>query len=240
MYDINTLSPLKKHWLLRTSNIPRRFLGLEPEDIANHTGHFSPEVGNWIDDTVSGQVIKQIGNIGTNGVGLLFDGGPGIGKTTHAVVAAMEVIRRLPDEDALAAKALGMSPTDYGLSARPIYYMTYPEFLSRKKSTFDADPEDKRNMVYELDGFHGRCKFDWLNVRVLVIDDLGKEYGSKYDDSSFDEILRLRYDKGLPTIVTTNVRLEDWEANYREAMSSFAHEAFIRVPIVGADLRGAQ
>ena len=36
---------------------------------------------------------------------------------------------------------------------------------------------------------------------------LGKEYGSKYDDSSFDEILRLRYDKSLPTIVTTNVAL---------------------------------
>ena len=73
-----------------------------------------------------------------------------------------------------------------------------------------------------------------------MIDDLGKEYGSKYDDTSFDEILRLRYDKALPTIVTTNVRLENWEAEYREAMASFAQEAFIRVPIVGADLRAAQ
>jgi DNA replication protein DnaC len=118
--------------------------------------------------------------------------------------------------------------------------MTYPEFLSRKKSTFDADGEDKREMNYELDGFHGRSKFDWLNVRVLVIDDLGKEYGSKYDDTSFDEILRLRYDKGLPTIVTTNVRLENWEAKYGEAMGSFANEAFVRVPIIGADMRGAQ
>jgi DNA replication protein DnaC len=118
--------------------------------------------------------------------------------------------------------------------------MTYPEFLSRKKSTFDADPEDKRNMVYELDGLHGRSKFDWLNVRILVIDDLGKEYGSKYDDTSFDEILRLRYDKGLPTIVTTNVSLENWEAQYKEAMASFAHEAFVRVPIIGSDLRAAQ
>ena len=170
----------------------------------------------------------------------MFDGGPGIGKTTHAVVAAMEFIRRLPEDDVEAAKILGLTASDYGLSARPIYYMTYPEFLSRKKSTFDADHDDKRNMVYELDGFHGRSKFDWLNVRILVIDDLGKEYGSKYDDSSFDEILRLRYDKALPTIVTTNVRLEDWESEYKEAMASFAHEAFIRVPIIGSDLRAAQ
>jgi DNA replication protein DnaC len=240
MYDINTLSAIKKHWLLRTSNIPRRFLGLEPQDIIDRAGEFPSEVSTWIDDAVGGQVIKQIGNIGINGVGLLFDGGPGIGKTTHAVVAAMEFVRRLPDNDAEAAKILGLTISDYGLSTRPIYYMTYPEFLSRKKSTFDADHEDKRNMVYELDGFHGRSKLDFLNVRILVIDDLGKEYGSKYDDSSFDEILRLRYDKALPTIVTTNVRLEDWEAEYKEAMASFAHEAFIRVPIIGSDLRAAQ
>ena len=240
MYDINELSSLKRHWLTRTSNIPRRFFGLEPQDIIDRAGYFPNEVATWIDDAVQGHVIKQIGNIGINGVGLLFDGGPGIGKTTHAVVAAMEFLRRLPDDDAEACKVLGANQKDYGLAFKPIYYMTYPEFLSRKKSTFDAMPDDKREATYELDGFHGRSKFDWLNVRVLVIDDLGKEYGSDYNDSSFDEILRLRYDKALPTIVTTNVRLENWEAVYKEAMASFANEAFVRVPIIGEDLRAAQ
>jgi len=240
MYDINELSSLKRHWLTRTSNIPRRFFGLEPQDIIDRAGYFPEEVSTWIDDASKGHVIKQIGNIGINGVGLLFDGGPGIGKTTHAVVAAMEFLRGLPDNDAEACKVLGANHKDYGLNFKPIYYMTYPEFLSRKKATFDAVPEDKREAMYELDGFHGRSKFDWLNVRVLVIDDLGKEYGSEYNDSSFDEILRLRYDKALPTIVTTNVRLEDWEAIYKEAMASFANEAFVRVPIVGSDLRAAQ
>jgi DNA replication protein DnaC len=240
MYDINELSSLKRHWLTRTSNIPRRFFGLEPKDIIDRAGYFPDEVSTWIDDASKGHVIKQIGNIGINGVGLLFDGGPGIGKTTHAVVAAMEFLRQLPDDDAEACKVLGTNQKDYGLNFKPIYYMTYPEFLSRKKATFDAVPEDKREAMYELDGFHGRSKFDWLNVRVLVIDDLGKEYGSEYNDSSFDEILRLRYDKALPTIVTTNVRLENWEAVYKEAMASFANEAFVRVPIVGSDLRAAQ
>ena len=240
MYDVNTLSALKKHWLLRTSNIPRRFLGLEISDLEERSGNIPSQYMQWIDDVLNGEVIKQIGNIGVNGVGMLFDGGPGIGKTTHAVVAAMEVVRRLPEGDDDARKVLGMSSSDYGLNARPIYYMTYPEFLSRKKSTFDADSEDKKQMVYEIDGLHGRSKFDFLNVRLLVIDDLGKEYGSKYDDTSFDEILRARYDKALPTIVTTNVMLENWEAQYREAMASFANEAFVRIPILGSDLRGAQ
>ena len=240
MYDINHLSSIKRHWLTRTSNIPRRFFGLEPQDIIDRAGYFPEEVATWIDDAVHGHVIKQIGNIGVNGVGLLFDGGPGIGKTTHAVVAAMEFLRQLPEDDAEASKVLSINQKDYGLTFKPIYYMTYPEFLSRKKATFDAMPEDKREAMYELDGYHGRSKFDWLNVRVLVIDDLGKEYGSEYNDSSFDEILRLRYDKALPTIVTTNVRLENWEAVYKEAMASFANEAFVRVPIVGDDLRAAQ
>ena len=240
MYDINSLSPLKKHWLLRTSNIPRRFIGLEPSDISDRVGSFPTEVSTWIDEVVAGNVIKSIGNIGINGVGLVFDGGPGLGKTTHAVVAAMEIIRRLPEDEVQAAHLLGLNSKEFGLKFRPVYYMTYPEFLSQKKSTFDMEGEDKRELSYELDGFHGRCRFDWLNVRVLIIDDLGKEYGSKYDDSSFDEILRLRYDKGLPTIVTTNVRLENWESQYSEAMASFANEAFIRVPIIGSDLRGAQ
>ena len=132
MYDIGTLPSLKKHWLLRNSNIPRRFLGLEPSDISDRTGSFPSEVSTWIDDVLDDQVIKQVGKIGTNGVGLLFDGTPGLGKTTHAVVAAMEVVRRLPDDEVKAASILGIDQKNFGLGFKPIYYMTYPEFLSRK------------------------------------------------------------------------------------------------------------
>ena len=240
MYELTppNVTTMTRHWFLRNSNIPRRFLGMEPTDLEERSGGFPAELNDWINDVLQGHIIKNIGNIGVTGVGLLFDGGPGIGKTTHAVVTAMEVLRRIPDGD--PNNVLKFNANDLGLSSRPIYYMTYPEFLSRKKSAFDADPTDKREMNYELDGLHGRSKFDHLNVRILVIDDLGKEYGSKYDDTSFDEILRIRYDKGLPTIVTTNVRLENWEAKYGEAMASFANEAFIRVPIIGSDLRGVQ
>ena len=144
----------------------RRFLGLEPSDITDRTGLFPSEVSTWIDDVLEDHVIKQVGKIGTNGVGLLFDGTPGLGKTTHAVVAAMEVVRRLPDDEVKAASIFGIDQKNFGLGFKPIYYMTYPEFLSRKKSTFDADAEDKREMNYELDGFHGRSKFDWLNVQI--------------------------------------------------------------------------
>jgi DNA replication protein DnaC len=236
-YDLSELSSLKRHWLLRTSNIPRRFLGLTPEDLVAKTGEFPPEINDWLDQVMQGEIIKEIGGLGITGTGLLFDGAPGLGKTTHAVTTLMEVVRRLPDEDREAQNILAINTENFGFNARPIYYMTFPEFLSRKKALIDADPETKKQLMLEMEGFHGRATEDSLNVRVLVLDDLGKEYGSKYDDTSFDEVLRARYDKALPTIITTNVAREKWAAQYGEAMGSFAHEAFTRVRIMGEDRR---
>jgi DNA replication protein DnaC len=236
-YNLQDLTGFKRHWLLRSSNIPRRFLGWGSEDIEESFGQFDPQIESWLKQVLKGDVIKQIGGLGKTGVGLLLDGGPGLGKTTHAVTTLMELIRRLPETDNEARDVLAMSPEVYGLNSRPIYYLTFPEFLSRKKAIFEADPDSKRQMFAEMEGFHGRAEDDRLNVRVLVLDDLGKEYGSKYDDSSFDEILRARYDKALPTIITTNVPLENWGKKYGEAMGSFAHEAFRLVRIIGEDLR---
>lgn len=236
-YDIATLPPLKRHWIFRNANIPRRFMGLEPADIVKKTGKFTDVVEDWLELVYEGKVIKNIGDLGSTGVGLLFDGAPGLGKTTHAVTTLMEFVRHLPEDEKEAQKILGVAPDDYGHSFRPIYYMTFPEFLSRKKAIIDADSDTRKNMQLEMEGFHGRAKEDWMNVRVLVLDDLGKEYGSAYNDTSFDEVLRARYDKALPTIITTNVNRENWAKQYGAAMGSFAHEAFHRVVIHGNDLR---
>ena len=239
-YDLGELSSLKRHWLLRSSNIPRRFLGLEPADIVANTGSFPTAIEGWIEKVLDGKTVKQIGGIGTTGVGLLFDGAPGLGKTTHAVTTAMEIIRRLPEEPENISKVLMVKAEDVGQAFRPIYYMTYPEFLSRKKAMIDADPETKKNLYLEMEGFHGRSNADWMNVRILILDDLGKEYkGAGFNDASFDEVLRSRYDKGLPTIITTNVSREKWAAQYGDAMGSFAYEAFKRVRLIGEDLRQA-
>lgn len=238
MYNPLELTGFKRHWLMKSSNIPSRFLGHEPADIIEKTGIFSTVIEEWLEDVLAGKVIKSIGGLGITGVGLLLDGDPGLGKSTHAVTTIMELIRRLPDDETTTRNIFQVSADNFGPNFRPVYYMTYPEFLSRKKAMFDADPETKARMFEEMEGFHGRSKEDRLNVRVLVLDDLGKEYkGSGFNDASFDEILRSRYDKALPTIVTTNVDRSKWAAQYGDAMGSFAHEAFHRVVIKGQDLR---
>jgi DNA replication protein DnaC len=231
------MSSIKNYWLQKSSNIPVRYIGWTKEKIMESSGKFPQEIDDWLDSMLAGEIIKNPGALGETGLGLLFDGGPGEGKTTHAVVSAMEFVRRLPDDDLSAAKLLHASLKDYGRQFRVIYFLTFPEFLAIKKQSFDAEPDERREINRVIEGFHGRAKEDWLNVRLLVIDDLGKENGSRYDDSSFDELLRARYDKGLPTIITTNVMRDDWATQYSNAMGSFAHEAFCRVQIRNKDLR---
>jgi DNA replication protein DnaC len=236
-YKLEGLTPIKRHWLSANSNIPHRFLGLEPSDIAEDVGSFPPEINYWLDTVLSGKVIKNQGGLGTTGVGLLFAGQPGLGKTTHAVTTLMELVRRLPDNAKEMANIFKYSLEDLSLNARPIYYLTYPEFLSLKKSQFDADEDTKRKLFLQVEGLHGRATEDRMNVRVLVLDDLGKEHTSDFNDASFDEVLRARYDKGLPTIITTNKNRDSWAGQYGKAMGSFVYEAFQSVSIIGEDLR---
>jgi DNA replication protein DnaC len=210
---------------------------MQPADVEERVGVFATEIEDWIEDVIAGKVIKTVGGLGKTGVGLLFDGAPGLGKTTHAVLALTELVRHLPDDEAKARELLHYSAQDYGIKARPIYYMTVPDFIHRKKAMIDADPDQRKELGYILEGLHGRSKYDHLNVRVLVLDDLGKELSSDYNVAGFDELLRSRYDKGLPTIVTTNLTREQWGRKYGEAMGSFVYEAFNRVIIGSKDLR---
>jgi DNA replication protein DnaC len=193
-------------------------------------------VNTWVDDLAAGQVIRNPGNPNT-GRGLLFYGPPGVGKTTSAAVAAMEAIRRIEADTETRRTVLGYNEVDFGLRCRPVYYLTVADYLRQKKMTFNSSGEERARMTDELDGYLGLCKDDRLNVRVLVLDDINKQYGSEYDDFSFDEILRMRYDRALPTIVTTNTPANLWAGKYGQVMESFFNEAFIPVEVQGVDLR---
>jgi DNA replication protein DnaC len=226
----------KQYWLKKTSNIPSRFWGY---DYAKVGQEMPPAVGVWLDEVSEGKIIKGEGDFNTTGKGLLFEGNPGIGKTTNAVLAAMEVLNLLPEEDEPAQKLLHLSPTQYGLKARPVYYLTFLEYLDQRKQSFRS--EESRDKEQKLRGLSGLADpdFDAFNVRLLVLDDVGKETGSAFDIAEFHSIIRVRYDKALPTIVTTNVKPENWGSSYGAATASFAQEAFYRVPLASKDHRGA-
>lgn len=217
----------KKHWIRQTSNIPLRFHGWDYDKLDEK----NEAMVQWLDLVMSGQVIKHSGGLGTTGVGLLLSGAPGLGKTTMAVGTLIEFLKRLPDEKDDACKILKLSPQDYGTNLRPVYYTTYPDFLHQQKKSWNMEGEEGREAARKIEGIFGRAEDDYMNVRLLVLDDVGKEYQTNFADSVFDEIIRTRYDKGLPTIMTTNVRQENFGKVYGEAMGSFIHEAFIHVEL---------
>ena len=229
-YNLAELSPLKRHWISNLANFPMRFDGWDRQSIIDSSGEFPAQVDLWLKKAVSGKIIMNGGDVDHCGVGLLFDGSAGRGKTTHAVVTAVEFILQLPDDEDEMRKVLHAKRSDFGRQFHAVKFLTFPEFMSLKKSTYDGDNEERRELSRKVEGLHGRAKEDWLNVRLLVLDDLSKKSGTRHDDTSFDELLRSRHDHGLPTLVTSNIMREDWGLAYQdESLGSFVFEAFRRV-----------
>lgn len=80
-----------------------------------------------------------------------------------------------------------------------------------------------------------------ITVPLLVWDDQGKEYesGSGWVGAENYRILRERFDRHRPTLITTNVPLPEWSDKYEGSMFSFLHEAFDAAAIGGMDWRRA-
>lgn len=87
----------------------------------------------------------------------------------------------------------------------------------------------------------------WLSqvqdeLPLLCLDDVGREFASRRSDwtaAKFESLLRHRFDRGLPTIVTSNLLgLDDWDKRFkRDSLSSFIREAFEIVPMQTEDQR---
>lgn len=224
MFDINELRPSVRSQI-RNSGVPARFIGLELDDLEPYEGTTMGTVSKWLDRFANGEVVEAAGSR-LCGKGLLLVGKPGHGKTTLAAVTLQQAVRNVQNQ------FWGeFSP------ARPVLFTDYPKLLRIQQRAWKDDGEEEANL---MDAIFGEApKKD--NVRLLVLDDLGKEHrtASGWAENTFDAVLRSRYNAGLPTIVTTNVPLKNWAEVYGEPMESFAHEAFLPLSVVssGGDRR---
>lgn len=184
-------------------------------------------ISAWLGRVLAGEVIAAAGKP-MCGKGLLLQGNAGVGKTTIACAVLNEVLAKAP----WTGDGIFVEPGMH--TRRPVYYARYEALLGVIKAMYDARPEeeeDLRRICRGLTGL-GQAYKDWT-INLLTVDDLGKEYGSTFSQSTFENLIRTRYDRGLPTIITTNVPLADWGRTFNPEVASFAHEAFISVEMMG-------
>jgi DNA replication protein DnaC len=220
MYKLDELPVRRRSWV-QIASIPRARLGWTLEDCSEAPEEVVERLRAWIGAVGKGKVIKANGTPGC-GKGILLYGAPGHGKTTLAVVAIQEMLRTFEPS--------AFSPSEGKVLVRPCYFSTFNTILDLKGELMNS-PTSEQETLYE--GMLGECKDDAYNIRVLVIDDVGKEHASLsgWQRNMLHHVLRTRFNNGLPTIVTTNIALEKWGATYGDATESFALEAFSYLPV---------
>ena len=228
MYKIESLKPGRQSWI-RMANIPHGREGWTLEDCVETEPSDIADIKKWISGIKDGKIIKATGQL-TCGRGLMLYGKPGHGKTTLALSIIQELMVNAPIDS--------FSPSPTGPVVRPCYFSTFNDILDLKGILMEEHTDQQEALYY---GMLGECENDTYNIRVLIIDDVGKEHASLsgWQKNMLHSVLRTRFNNGLPTIVTTNVSLEGWAGLYGDATASFANEAFKYLPIISTkgDLR---
>jgi DNA replication protein DnaC len=212
MFDVNELKIRRNTWI-RSSGLPQYLIGREFSDCTEIPKEIMETVSNWMFKVQKGEIINALGHR-TCGKGIAFYGGPGQGKTTLAAAIIQEAMRTF-SLDVFELNAV-----------RPCYFITYASLIDLKGETMDDSVDEaKRNLYLGIMGDHPD---EIRNVKILVLDDVGNEHvsGSGWNKSMLHHLLRSRFNKGLPTIVTSNILVEGWIDKYGAATGSFAHEAF--------------
>ncbi|MEI7474715.1 MAG: ATP-binding protein [bacterium] len=81
---------------------------------------------------------------------------------------------------------------------------------------------------------------EFVEVEVLIIDDLGKEIGTDWVTEQIDAIVNARYERMKPTIITTENDIDTLEKNYNNkgrAVISRLTQDFFLIKLNGEDYR---
>ena len=144
---------------------------------------------------------------------LLFWGSPGTGKTFMAVCIAREVVLR----------------------AVPVLFIRISDLLEEmnafRTQMLSFSPDEER-----LTSLKARRELI-LSGGLLVIDELGIEARSPNTVADLLQILGTRQQKGLATLITTNLSLTDLQKTYDNRLSSRLLGDFVPFHFEGDDIR---
>ncbi len=107
----------------------------------------------------------------------------------------------------------------------PVIFMIVPDLLDHLRSTFGPASE----VTYDT-------LFDQLrSTPLLVLDDLGAHSASAWAQEKLFQLLNHRYNAQLPTVVTTNQRLEDLDPRLRSRLQDVG--LVTHFPVMAPDFR---
>jgi DNA replication protein DnaC len=87
-------------------------------------------------------------------------------------------------------------------------FVVVPDLLDHLRSTFDPSSEASYDDLFD----------EVRNTAVLILDDLGVQVASPWTQEKMFQILNDRYNRKLPTVFTTNQRLEDLDQRLRSRL----------------------
>lgn len=76
-----------------------------------------------------------------------------------------------------------------------------------------------------------------LSADLLILDDLGSEYDTPFYVSTMYNIINTRMNRGLPTIISTNLNHEEIQKKYDDRIVSRLFAAYECMEFVGVDVR---
>lgn len=167
----------------------------------------SEERGKIID-----YIKKYISNLDVaydNNVGLFMYGSNGVGKSFIASLIVKEAYR-------------------WRYSSKRC---TFVDYITEYTRVWGIKDKDEKEQYEEL--FYN----DYKSVEFLVIEEIGKEIDTKISVSVLEDCLRYREEKGLVTIICTNLPPKEIAEKYGQSIASLIKGNFRPIKLVGADKR---
>ncbi|MBO8161067.1 MAG: AAA family ATPase [Thermosipho sp. (in: Bacteria)] len=153
--------------------------------------------------------IENLDEVFEQNLGLLLYGSNGVGKTFLASLIVKEAYRHR-----YTSKRC-----------------TFVEYINEYTKVWNAKSVQEKEELEEL--FYHNYKA----VEFLALEEIGKELDTKLSPTILEDLLRYREDKGLPTIICTNLTPKTIVERYGQSIGSLIKGNFTPIKIVGADVR---
>lgn len=76
-----------------------------------------------------------------------------------------------------------------------------------------------------------------IGADLLILDDLGSEFRTSFYESALYNIINSRINLGLPTIISSNLSVDELQKNYNDRIISRLFSVYTTIMFVGEDIR---